>query len=66
LKIVLIITSLILAGSIIGVVAFLILFAVVLLGMNLEDLLGKRIELPGGLILIAIGLNIIFSHVAVA
>jgi len=47
---------------IIGAVAFLFSFAGVLLGMKLKDLLGKRIEILGGLILIVIGLNILFNH----
>ncbi len=49
---------------IIGIVAFLISFAGVMAGMRLKELIGKRIEIAGGLILIAIGLNVVISHMA--
>ncbi|AGB03071.1 manganese efflux pump MntP [Methanoregula formicica] len=47
---------------IIGIVAFIFSCAGVLSGIQLKSVLGKRIEIAGGLILIAIGLNILLSH----
>jgi manganese efflux pump family protein len=47
---------------VIGIVAFLISFAGVMTGMQLKSILGKKIEIAGGLILIVIGLNILFTH----
>jgi manganese efflux pump family protein len=47
---------------IIGIVAFLFSFAGVISGMQLKSVLGKRIEIAGGLILIVIGLNILITH----
>ncbi len=47
---------------IIGVVAFLFSVAGVVLGVRLERILGTRIEILGGLILIAIGARILFEH----
>lgn len=51
---------------IIGLIAFLLSFAGVLSGMQLKELLGKRIEIAGGLILIVIGLNILITHIVAA
>jgi putative Mn2+ efflux pump MntP len=48
---------------IIGIVAFIFSFAGVISGMQLKSVLGKRIEIAGGLILIVIGLNILLSHI---
>ena len=48
---------------IIGSVCFLISFAGVMLGERLEDLLGNRIEIAGGLILILIGIKILAESV---
>lgn len=48
---------------IIGVVAFLISFAGVMTGMQLKSVIGRKIEVAGGLILILIGINIVISHV---
>jgi len=50
---------------IIGIVAFVISFAGVLSGMQLKAIIGKRIEILGGIILILIGLNIVLGHLAV-
>ncbi|MDD1689872.1 MAG: manganese efflux pump MntP family protein [Methanoregula sp.] len=47
---------------IIGIVAFIISFIGVMSGIRLKSILGKRIEILGGLILIVIGLNILFTH----
>lgn len=49
-------------AAIIGIVAFIFSWAGVISGMQLKSFLGKRIEIAGGLILIVIGLNILFSH----
>jgi putative Mn2+ efflux pump MntP len=54
--------SIVVPALIIGIVAFIISFAGVLSGMKLKSILGKRIEILGGLILIVIGLNIVFTH----
>ena len=54
--------SVLVPALIIGAVAFIFSFAGVMLGMQLKSLLGKRIEILGGLILIVIGLNILFTH----
>jgi manganese efflux pump family protein len=51
---------------IIGIVAFLISFTGVITGLQLKSLLGKRIEILGGLILILIGLNILVTHLSAA
>jgi len=48
---------------IIGIVAFIFSFAGVISGTRLKALLGKRIEIAGGIILVAIGLNILFTHI---
>jgi putative Mn2+ efflux pump MntP len=48
---------------VIGAVAFVISFAGVMSGMRLASVLGKRIEIFGGIILIAIGLNVLFTHI---
>lgn len=47
---------------IIGMVAFVISFAGVLMGSFLHGILGRRVEVLGGLILIAIGIRILFEQ----
>ncbi|MEI7855975.1 MAG: manganese efflux pump MntP family protein [Methanomicrobiales archaeon] len=47
---------------IIGIVCFAISFAGVMLGERLEDILGSKMEIIGGLILILIGLNVLAGH----
>jgi len=47
---------------IIGAVAFIVSFAGVMLGERLEDLLGNKMEIAGGVILILIGTRILFQH----
>ncbi|MDD1693882.1 MAG: manganese efflux pump MntP family protein [Methanoregula sp.] len=54
--------SILVPALIIGIVAFIISFIGVMSGMQLKSLLGKRIEIAGGVILIGIGLNILFTH----
>jgi putative Mn2+ efflux pump MntP len=44
-------------------VASIFLFAGAISGTRLKALIGKRVEIAGGLILIAIGLNILFTHI---
>ena len=55
-------TAVLIPAMIIGVVCFPISFAGVMLGERLEDILGKKMEIIGGLILILIGINIIAEH----
>ncbi|MCK9630837.1 MAG: manganese efflux pump MntP family protein [Methanoregula sp.] len=54
--------SILTPALIIGIVAFIISFIGVITGMRLKSILGKRIEIVGGFILILIGLNILFTH----
>jgi manganese efflux pump family protein len=49
---------------IIGVIAAMLSVAGVYLGTKLERLLGKKIEILGGLILIGIGMKILFEHLS--
>lgn len=57
--------SVIVPALIIGLVAFLFSFAGVMTGMKLASVLGRRIEILGGVILVIIGLNILISHMVV-
>lgn len=56
--------SVLVPAIIIGIVAFVLSFAGVMTGMKLASVLGRRIEILGGVILIIIGLNILLSHMA--
>jgi putative Mn2+ efflux pump MntP len=47
---------------IIGIICGAISFAGVMVGEQLEDLLGKKMEIVGGLILILIGVKILVEH----
>jgi len=47
---------------IVGTICLGISFAGVLLGEQLEDILGNKTEIAGGLILILIGIRILFEH----
>ncbi|MFA4877530.1 MAG: manganese efflux pump MntP family protein [Methanoregula sp.] len=58
-------TPILIPSLIIGIVCFLISFSGVMLGERLEDLLGNRIEIVGGLILILIGIKILAESVLV-
>ncbi|MDD1703940.1 MAG: manganese efflux pump MntP family protein [Methanoregula sp.] len=51
--------DLLIPALIIGLVAFLLSFAGVLAGEQLEKILGNRIEIAGGIILILIGIRIL-------
>lgn len=55
-------TAILVPALIIGIVCFVISFAGVLLGERLEDILGSKMEIIGGLILILIGINILAGH----
>ncbi|MHB8164782.1 MAG: manganese efflux pump MntP [Methanoregula sp.] len=55
-------TAVLIPAIIIGAVCFVISFAGVMLGERLEDILGKKMEIIGGLILIMIGINILAEH----
>lgn len=54
--------NLVMASTVIGITALVITFAGFLAGKKLGELVGKRAEIIGGLILIAIGLRILFEH----
>lgn len=49
------------AASTVGVVTFLVVTTGLLLGKKVSSLLGKRAEMVGGIILIAIGLKILLT-----
>jgi len=55
-------TEILLPAIIIGIVCFGISFAGVILGERLEELLGNKMEIFGGVILILIGLRILYEH----
>ena len=55
-------TAVLIPAIIIGLVCFAISFAGVMLGERLEDILGNKMEIIGGLILILIGINILAGH----
>lgn len=55
-------TAVLTPAIIIGIVCFVISFAGVMLGERLEDILGNKMEIIGGLILILIGINILAGH----
>jgi len=57
--------AVLLPAIIIGAVAFIVSFAGVMLGERLEDLLGNKTEIAGGVILILIGTRILFQHLFV-
>lgn len=54
--------DIIVSSVVIGLVAFLLSVCGVMLGNRLEDSLGKRVEIIGGIILIAIGIRILMEH----
>lgn len=55
-------TAVLIPAIIIGAVCFIISFAGVMLGERLEYILGNKMEIIGGLILILIGINILAGH----
>jgi manganese efflux pump family protein len=55
-------TAVLMPALIIGIVCCAISFAGVVLGEKLEDLLGNRMEIAGGLILILMGVRILAEH----
>jgi manganese efflux pump family protein len=55
-------TAVLIPAFIIGTVCFVISFAGVMLGERLEEFLGNKMEIIGGLILILIGINILAGH----
>lgn len=56
-------TPVLILAFIIGIVCGAISFAGVMLGEQLEDILGNKMEILGGLILILIGIRILAEHV---
>ena len=57
-------TPILSASVIIGVVSFLMTAAGMVFGRKLGELVGKRAELLGGVVLIGIGLKILMEHMA--
>jgi putative Mn2+ efflux pump MntP len=55
-------TVVLVPALIIGLVCFIISFAGVMLGEQLETILGNKMEIFGGLILILIGIKILYEH----
>lgn len=55
-----------LSGGIIGVVTFLASMAAIRIGKSAGKRLGRRVEITGGLILIAIGIKIFIEHMLLA
>jgi putative Mn2+ efflux pump MntP len=55
-------TAVLIPAIIIGLVCFVISFAGVMLGERFEDILGNKMEIIGGLILVLIGINILAGH----
>lgn len=51
------------ASSTIGVVAFVATVIALLLGRRVGSLIGKRVEVIGGMVLIGIGLKILLEHI---
>jgi putative Mn2+ efflux pump MntP len=56
-------TAVLIPAIIIGAVCFVISFAGVMLGERLEDILGNKMEIIGGFILIIIGINLLAGHI---
>ncbi len=54
------------SGFIIGTVTFLASMAAIRIGKSAGEKLGQRVEITGGIILIAIGLKILFEHMFAA
>lgn len=54
--------NIVVASATIGVIAFIITAMGFLLGRKTGKLIGKRAELVGGIVLIAIGLRILLTH----
>jgi putative Mn2+ efflux pump MntP len=48
-----------------GIIAFLLSFFGVYIGDKFGRFFGKKIEVVGGLILIAIGVNIVIEHIGI-
>jgi manganese efflux pump family protein len=55
-------TEILIPSLIIGIVAFLLSFAGVMLGERLEKLVGNKIEIAGGIILVLIGIKVLTEH----
>jgi putative Mn2+ efflux pump MntP len=54
------------AGALIGFVTFLASMAAIRIGKSAGEKLGNKVEIIGGLILIAIGLKIFLEHILAA
>lgn len=55
-------TEVLIPSLIIGIIAFTLSFAGVMLGERLEEILGNKMEIAGGIILIAIGIKVLVEH----
>jgi putative Mn2+ efflux pump MntP len=55
-------TTVLVPALIIGIVCFVISFAGVMLGEQLGTILGNKMEIFGGIILVLIGLRILYEH----
>ena len=53
-----------LPAAVIGAVTFLMSFIGVRTGLRLQHILGRRVEIPGGVILLYIGVRILVEHLA--
>jgi manganese efflux pump family protein len=55
-------TEILIPSLVIGIVAFALSFAGVMLGERLEEFVGNKIEIAGGIILILIGIKVLTEH----
>lgn len=55
-------TAVLVPAFIIGIVCFIISFSGVMLGEQLEAILGNKMEIFGGIILVLIGIRILYEH----
>jgi putative Mn2+ efflux pump MntP len=55
--------DIVLASSLIGIVAFLVTMSSFEIGREAGDLIGKRAETIGGVILVVIGLRVLLTHI---
>lgn len=58
-------TPIIAASAVIGIVTFMISLAGVYIGSRFGNLLGKRAEIAGGIVLVGIGIKILIEHLFV-
>jgi putative Mn2+ efflux pump MntP len=56
-------TALLFPAAIIGVVCFMMTAVGMIFGKGLARIFGKKVEILGGLVLIAIGMKILIEHI---